>query len=179
MKLYTIILLLNLTPLLAMAQIKERTFNNELIPSNLKWEVVGSSNFEPIRSRDFKKWASFWESDRMHVFSKLDLTGDGRPEYLVTNNDFPSGGRFFLVLEKKGSSWVQIAAYQGGTILAASDVKKGYAIHVLGKAGYFYFMELKYNGFKYHKVYEHTVPDFWNTDDFIKRWQTLNRFESN
>lgn len=177
MKLYTIILLLNLTPLLAMAQIKERTFNNELIPSNLKWEVVGNSNFEPIRSRDFKKWASFWESDRVHAFSKIDLTGDNSPEIVVTNNDFPSGGRAFLILEKKGNLWVSIAEYQGGTIFAAADIKKGYAINVYGKVGDFYFMELRYNGNKFVKTHQHTIPDIWITKDFVDRWQTINRYE--
>lgn len=161
----------------ALGQIKERTFNHELIPSNLKWQTVTSKSFEPINSKAFKSWANFWEPDREHVFSKLDLTGDGRPEYIITNNDFPSGGRPFLILERKGASWVSIAAYQGGTIFADSDVKKGYAIHVYGKVGDFYFMELKYNGYKFAKTHEHTVPDIWVTEDFVARWQTLNRYE--
>ena len=178
MKLKSLIFFLSMTPLLLMAQIKERTFNHELIPSNLKWEVVASNNFEPFRSRDFKKWASVWETDRVHVFSKIDLTGDSRPEYIVTNNDFPSGGRSFLVLEKKGNSWVSVAQYQGGTIFAASDVKKGYALHVYGKVGDFYFMELRYDGNKFIKTHEHTIPDIWITNDFVDRWRTINRFES-
>ena len=161
----------------ALGQIKERTFNNELIPSNLKWQTVSSKSFEAINSKAFKNWANFWEADREHVYSKLDVTGDGRPEYIVTNNDFPSGGRFFLILERKGSSWVQISAYQGGTIFAASDVKKGYAIHVYGKVGDFYFMELKYNGYKFVKTHEHTVPNMWDTEDFVARWQAINRYE--
>ena len=161
----------------ALGQIKERTFNHELIPSNLKWQTVTSKIFEPYKSRDFKQWAFSWDLEREFVFSKLDLTGDGRPEYIVTNNDFASGGRPFLILERKGASWVSIASYQGGTIFADSDVKKGYAIHVYGKVGDFYFMELKYNGYKFAKTHEHTVPDIWVTEDFVARWQTLNRYE--
>ena len=117
----------------SLGQIKERTFNNELIPSNLKWQPVTPRSFEPINSKVFKNWANFWEPDREHVFSKLDLTGDGHPEYIITNNDFPSGGRAYLILEKKGAKWESIADYQGGTIFAASNVKKGYSLHVYGK----------------------------------------------
>lgn len=176
MKAYSFILIA-LFSLNALSQIQERTFNHELIPSNLKWQIVNSKSFEPINSKDFKTWANFWEPDREHVFSKLDLTGDGRPEYIVTNNDFPSGGRPFLILERKGASWVSIAAYQGGTIFSNLDVKKGYAIHVYGKVGDFYFMELKYNGYKFAKTHEHTLPDIWITEDFVARWQTINRYE--
>jgi hypothetical protein len=164
-------------PQSAKCQIEVRTFNHELIPSNLKWQTVSGVSTPPFNSKAFKKWAGYWESDRVHAYTKLDLTGDAQPEYIITNNDFPSGGRPFLILEKKGSTWNSIAEYQGGTIFAKSDVKKGYAIHVYGKVGDFLFMELRYNGHKFIKVHEHTVPDIWVTEDFVARWQTINRYE--
>jgi hypothetical protein len=87
--------------------------------------------------------------------ARIDLNGDGSPEYIVDSNQPYSGGTAHIIFERQKSGYESIAYFQGGFHLAAR-VNGYYQICGIGRGGggNFSYYVLRYRRGEYcvHKV---------------------------
>lgn len=87
--------------------------------------------------------------------ARIDLNGDGSPEYIVDSNQSYSGGTAHLVFERLKNGYESIAYFQGGFHLAAR-VNGYYQICGIGRGGggHFSYYILRYSrgGYRTHML---------------------------
>ena len=97
--------------------------------------------------------------DNLYV-ARLDLNGDGSPEYIVDSKQPYSGGTAHLIFERQKNSCESIAYFQGGFHLA-TRINGYYQICGVarGGGGHFTYYILRYNRGEY-RTHKETHVNF-------------------
>jgi len=137
---------------------KARERPRDLSSSDMEWVDIASGDFPraalstfPITFRD----------PPARRFALVDLNGDGVEEVIIASSDFPSGGREYLLLMRRGRRWQNIGEIQGGLTLSlanANSVGSFYAITSFYRSGDIYENRFRFSKGRYRLVSQSELP---------------------
>jgi len=151
-------------------------FDYEITTLMLTWKNINQGNLGLTKLPGYKAWSKdFAANDPLVSYAEVDLNADGIKEIIVADSEFPTRGRGFLFLQKRGGKYVPITAFRGGFILTRSDMKKYFNIQIFEKEyGEMYFYELGFKGGKYRLLFETKLARTIYDAEFYDRWKALN-----